>query len=548
MKKVPHFVLKVFLLFLFLIGIQKWANAQQTITNADSVTIILIQHADDLHGVGNDSNNLQKLVGNVILVQGKTVFSCDSAYLNKNTNTMDAFSRIHIHQDSVDVYSDSLHYLGNNRLAILKNNVSLTDGRMNLTTQQLDYDLNSRIGIYSHQGKLINGKTVLTSTTGYYYANTKDAYFKNNVLLVDPQYTLRTDTLLYNTRSKIATFVAPTQIISAHSIVQTPGGYYDSNTGQLFLNKRSTIIDSAQTITADSLSYDKMNGVAIALGHVITTDTVRKTKVLSNYAIFQEKSQTLMATQKPLLIYQMEKDTLYLTADTLFSGIQTTRDSFISPHPVEVIKKDSTSGKSFPNQENRAATKKDSVNQRYFLAFHHVKIFSDSLQGKSDSLYYSFKDSIFRLFQDPVIWTGKNQLTADTLLLFTKNKEAHRLLMKNNAMIINQTGPQFYNQIQGRIITGYFKNNQMDWMHVDGNAESIYFAKDDQEAYVGVAKTTGAILNIYFKKKALFRIVFIKDVKSTFYSIPKMNPEDLKLRHFKWRESERPSSRKEMMQ
>ena len=72
-----------------------------------------------------------------------------------------------------------------------------------------------------------------------------------------------------------------------------------------------------------------------------------------------------------------------------------------------------------------AINEKDSTN-RYFEAYRNVRIFSDSMQAVADSMFYSFKDSIFRLFQKPIVWSNKSQITGDTILVFTKNKKADR--------------------------------------------------------------------------------------------------------------------------
>ena len=76
---------------------------------------------------------------------------------------------------------------------------------------------------------------------------------------------------------------------------------------------------------------------------------------------------------------------------------------------------------------------------RYIIGFHHVRIFSDSLQAVADSLYYSTKDSIFRLFYNPVAWgSGNYQITGDTMYMYTKNKKADRLYVFENALAINR--------------------------------------------------------------------------------------------------------------
>ena len=80
---------------------------------------------------------------------------------------------------------------------------------------------------------------------------------------------------------------------------------------------------------------------------------------------------------------------------------------------------------------------------RYFLAFHHVRIFNDSLQAVSDSLHYSTADSTFKLFGEPVVWNDKSQITGDTIYMYTQNQKPKRLYVFNNGMIINKTSRRY---------------------------------------------------------------------------------------------------------
>ena len=59
------------------------------------------------------------------------------------------------------------------------------------------------------------------------------------------------------------------------------------------------------------------------------------------------------------------------------------RDTFLNLDSLQLQKKDTTKG---------------ADSSRYFLAFHHVRIYNDSLQSVCDSLFYSTKDSVFRLY------------------------------------------------------------------------------------------------------------------------------------------------------
>ncbi len=505
----------------------------------DTATIHLI-NADFSVGINpkNDSLNLQKLIGHVEMEQQGTLFTCDSAIIDNLHNIMDAFGDIHINQDSLQVYGDFLHYLGNSRQAFLQGHTRLNDGKMVLTTPRLDYDLNARIGTYNEGGTLVNGTTTLTSHTGYYFADLKEAFFKQNVVLVDTQYTVHTDSLQYNSQTRVATFVAPTVIQTGSSVIHTSSGFYDMAGGRAFFDQRPTVVDSSQDITADSISFVRATGVSIARGNVVWTDTSEKITVLSNYSIYNDSLHTLMATRQPLVIYSMERDTLYMASDSLFSA----------PTPVE----DTLSGPGYFQPPKGApadtSSARDSSSHRFFRAYFHVRIYSDSLQGRCDSLYYSFRDSTFRMYRSPVIWTGNSQLTGDTIYLHTRDRKAGRLDLVQNALVINQTGPNFFNQVKGNLIYGFFGDNRLMHMHAAGNAESVYYARDDSGAYIGVNRASASAIDIYFDtaRSQVNRVVFRKDAEGTTFPLPQVSPSDMQLPDFKWEAALRPKSREEI--
>jgi hypothetical protein len=179
-------------------------------------------------------------------------------------------------------------------------------------------------------------------------------------------------------------------------------------------------------------------------------------------------------------------------------------------------------------------------------AFHHVRIFSDSLQAVSDSLFYSGADSIFRLFYDPIVWAGESQITGDTIYLYTRNKKADRLYVFENAMVVNRAGHNLYNQIRGNTLNGYFLDGVIDHMRAKGNAESIYYVQDEDSAYVGVNRSTADIIDMRFQNRELNKVVFVNDVRGTTTPMRMVNFTEMRLRNFKWLEERRPKTKFEL--
>jgi lipopolysaccharide export system protein LptA len=389
------------------------------------------------------------------------------------------------------------------------------------------------IGIYKNGGKVTNKKSILTSREGYYYAGLRDVYFKKNVELKDPAYYIKTDSLLYNTESQTARFITYTLIKdSSGRTVETREGYYNIQTGKAEFGGRPVIKDGKLTITANSIAIDDSTGISHAKGNVIIVDTVQHTTIIAGNVFSDNKKDRILATGKPLMIVEQDDDSIYIAADTLFSARLTDlygqKDSLI---------KDTVKGTRVLN-----VNKKDSTN-RYFEAYRHVRIFSDSLQAVSDSLFYSFKDSTFRLFQDPVLWAKESQITGDTILLFTKNKKAERMKVFENSMMVNRLDPEVYNQVKSTRMDAYFKEGNIDSVRANGSAECIYFIQDDDSAYTGINESKSDIMDIYFVEQALNKVVFRSTVTGTIWPIRQKDPKEMRLPNFRWLESRRPKTK-----
>jgi len=488
----------------------------------------------------NDSTTLQILAGVVRLKQGTTLFDCDSCVINSYTKTFEAWGNVHINDaDTANIYASHLRYLINKKLAYLDGGVRLTDGNGSLTTPDLEYDMTTDIGIYKHGGKVINKKTVLTSKEGYYYAGLRDVYFKNNVELKDPAYYIKTDSLIYNTQTQTTRFIAETFIKdSSGRTIETKDGFYNVATGKAEFGSRPIIKDKGLTIIGDQVKFDDSLGIAQARGNVIIKDSAQGTTIIAGEVFRDNKNDKMLATNKPLMIIKQDADSIYITADTLFSARLTDlygkKDSLV---------KDTLKGTKVVSA-NSSETK-DSTN-RYFEAFRNVRIFNDSLQAVCDSMFYSFKDSVFRLYQEPIVWSKGSQITGDTILVFTKNKKADKMNVFEKSFLINEVEPGIYNQVKSTRMDGYFKDGAIDSVRAAGFAECIYFIQDEDSAYTGINESKCDIMDIYFGEGTLQKVVFRSSVTGTIWPMKDKSPGEMRLEGFQWLDARRPKTKYEL--
>ena len=489
----------------------------------------------------DSATTLETIAGDVIIKEGLTTFYCDSATINRKTNIMEAFGNIHINDnDSIHTYSQYLRYVGGERIAYLKKKVKLTDKKGTLYTDDLEYNLRTGIATYKNGGRIVNEKTVLTSRDGVYYADTKDVYFKNDVHLKDPDRDIWTDSLLYNIKTNIATFIAKTQIVGKDgSITNTNAGTYNLGTGEAIFTDGATFSDSTHYISAKTMAFDKKSNTLQMQGNVKFVDSVNRIIVLSGEAYSDLNRNSFLATRKPVMIIHRDGDSTYIAADTLFSGMR----KYDSLERKMITQKD-TLKTILVVKANDADT-----SIRYFLGFHNVRIFNDSLQAVSDSLHYSTADSTFKLFGEPVVWNDKSQVTGDTLYMYTQNQKPKRLYVFNNGLIINKTKEGLYNQIGGRTLNGYFKDGSIDYVRVKGSpAESIFYPQDDDSAYIGMNRSSGDVIDVYFVNKELNKVKFVNDVNGVLYPIKDIPADKKELNGFKWLDKRRPKNKLELFE
>ena len=543
--------------------------AQQPVSTpapADTVRVIKIVKAKSLREKTIDSlTTIETAAGDVVIVEGLTTTYCDSVAINRKTNVVEAFGNVHINDnDSIHTYAQYLRYVGGERIAYLKKSVKITDKKGVLSSDDIEYNLRTGIATYKNGGKVVNGKTVLTSNEGIYYADSKDVQFKKNVHLTDPKYDIHTDSLLYNLKTDIATFIAPTHIVSKDGIIDTKSGTYNLKTGEALFFERTYIRDSTHFIVGDKIASDEKTGIVTIDGNGKYVDSTNQVTVIGGHLELSKKENSFLAYRKPVMILHKDGDSTYIAADTLFSGIRK-YDSLTKKQTekIDTLKKNTVvnTGKT-DSLKTGSAQKTDTLRKavtvdlnkkdtaiRYFLAFHHVRIFNDSLQAVSDSLYYGTEDSTFQLFGQPVVWNGKSQVTGDTMHLYTENQKAKRLYVFYNGMIINEAAEQLYNQIGGRTINGYFKDGNIDYVRVKGTpAESIYYPQDDDSAFVGMNRSSGDVIDIYFINKELNKVKFVNNVDGVMYPLRQVPSDKKQLKGFKWHDARRPKNKLELFE
>lgn len=476
--------------------------------SAQKKTKIDLLHTDRMNVDKKLGKGIKRLQGNVKFKHGNTYMYCDSAYHDSNNNKFTAFSNVHINDnDSVQIYGDILEYEGNNKSADLNNNVRLEDGKMTLTTNHLTYDLEQKVGNYYGGGTIVDESNTLTSYLGTYYSESKVFYFKQNVILINPEYHMKADTLKYNTLTEVSYFLGPTTIHGEENLIYCENGWYNSVTNISQYNENAYLENNEQKLQGDSLYYNRNLSLGKAFENVTLTDTVQDVIIYGHYAEYFESGGKSFMTDSALAVFIDEKDSLFLHSDTLLLLFDSLQEA------------------------------------EFVIGFHHTRFYRNDFQGKCDSIVYNFKDSIVEMYHEPVIWSENSQLSGAYIKLIMEDKEVRRAIIEKNGFAISNDTLENFNQVKGRLMTGHFSQNKLRKVDVKGNAETLYFARDEDEILIGINISTSSSLRAIIKGQGIETIHYYSQPEATMHPEEKLSSQEKRLKDFNWLESIRPTSR-----
>lgn len=454
-----------------------------------------------------------KIIGNPIFEHDGAYLYCDSALMYEKTNSIDCFGKVHIKSgDTLHMYGRFLKYNGNTRIANIKDSVKVRDPNSTLYSNEIVYNRNTNIVSYFNGGRIVNKDNTLKSKKADYHTDTKLAYFSDDVIMFNSDYTVNTDTLKYNTETRIAYFLGPTQMVGEDVFIYCEDGEYDREKNNSRFSKRAKLIDGTRILTGDSLCYYENQNYGKAKGNIFLTDTLENIIVRGNFAEYFKSLQFAYITKKPHAEIWENSDTLFLRADTLRVTFDTV-----------------------------------SNDTKDIFAYYNTKFYRSDIQGACDSMVYATADSVVCLMQKPVLWSDENQITADTIYVFLKNEQIDNIKMCNSAFIISQDTLYGFNQLKGKNMIAYFKDQQLNHIDITGNAESLYYVKENDNTLIGINIMKSNTMTVVVSDNKVSQIHNYQTPDAKLYPEDKLTEENKYFKNFLWRSSDRPLNKEHLL-
>lgn len=476
-------------------------------SNSNNRKVELI-YADEDIVIRDEQNGLDvhHIIGNVKFEMDRSTLTCDSAHYLPDKMQITAFSRAHIEQgDTLNLYGDYVFYDGKIDIALARGNVILIDKETHLYTDAIKYEVKKQVADYDNHGRITNGDNTLTSIVGIYYVHENIFHFKDSVKIVNPDYVMTSDTMHYNTRTETVFFTGPSEVKGDSLYMYCERGWYDTKNDVSSIWKNAFIDNKQNTLRGDSLFYNDSLGYGQGFRNVVIEDTTNNLFVMGNYAEYNKKPESYFVTDRALFIQVSKGDSLFLHADTLI-----------------------------------AITVPDTIKEyRLAKAFHKCRIFSNDIQARCDSLSFSFQDTIIRLYHDPVLWSNSYQLTGDSMAVFIKNQQTDRLELYRSAFIISEIDTLRYNQIKGNDLTGYFKDDELYRIIINGNGESIYYLLDGEDL-AGINRSKSDDIEILINQGKVTEVIEKQNPEGIIDPPDPLSRKEPRLDGFRWLGSLRP--------
>ncbi len=434
-----------------------------------------------------------RLLGNVVFEHENYFLKCDSAYNYLEIGKIKCFGNISIESDSVLIYCKDLVFDSKENIANLTNEVILKKRKKNLFTNNLIINFSEKNAFYYGGGKLEKGNQKIISKIGEYNISTDKYLFKDSVKTTIDNNRLITNHLYFDNKKNLYLIDGPSNYIKEDLILYFENGRYSSKSKKGFFSNNNYIKDNDYILQSDMFITDGENNIE-AVDNVSLVNDDDKIFINSGYALFNDSLRYF--TKTPKISFLNKEDTLNINSEIVFSK------------------------------------------KNILISYQDVKIISNNLVGKCDSLSFNQNDSLIKLYGSPVIWVDGYQVTSDTIILTYFDNEIKNFYLPNNPFICFKSDTNIFNQIKGNEISGIFFQNTLQKINVHSEGKSIYLVKESNKK-IGLNHTKSPKISINFFKGKVKEIVYTGNAESLTIPFKEITEEKKYLKNFYWRWDEK---------
>lgn len=459
--------------------------------------------------------------GNVEFYHQGSTLTANRIVWYKDENFVKAIGNVQLlNSDGSVITAEEMEYDGNTQRGIARKNVVLTDPKQTIKTETLYYDRISNNAYFNSGGTIYANNAITYAKVATYSIATRTVDLTGNIKIDNNQYILEGNNIKQNQNTNVADFYGPTTIINRknpQNRVYTEKGTYDMNSKEVWLNKNSTIFYNGKTLKGDKMYYNQNTGFGKSTGNVTLFDPKEKRYIKGGYGEIYEKIDSAMVTDKPYAVKILEKDSAYFSAE-----------KFLTWQKLDT----------------------QNIKKSYLRAFKKARMFKTNIQARADSLSFNETDGVMHFLGNPIAWSGAKQVSGDKIEAYfdTENENIDSLKVIGNAFAISKADSlnlkDEFNQVKGKLMTIYYKNNEVNIAKVIGNGQAITYADDEdpqtkQMERIGVSVSTCGIIEAIFEERKVQIISCNIGALTNIHPMSKISNEERFLQGFNWNTKDR---------
>ena len=480
-------------------------------------------HSDTFGIVKGKYDDNPFFAGNVQFLHQGSTLTADEVIFYREQNFVKAIGNVKLQNaDGSVITSGEMEYDGNTQKGIARKNVVLTDPGQTIKTEILYYDRVSNNAYFNTGGTIAKDGNVMYTKSANYDLNSRIIDFTGNVKIDNAEYTVEGVNIVQNQNTNTATFNGPTTITNKKNpsnLIYTEKGNYNMNSKEVYLKKNSRIHYNDKILTGDDLYFNQITGFGTAKGNVTLRDPKERRYMKGGYGEIYEKKDSAMMTDRPYAVKILEKDSMYFSAEKILA---------------------------YQKIDQNNPIKKKS----FLRAYRKSRMFKSNIQLRADSLTFNETDGIMHLFGKPIAWSGEKQVTGDKIEAYfdTENEYIDSLKVVGNAFAISKADSlnlkDEFNQVKGKLMTVYYKENKVNLAKVIGNAQAITYADDQNEKTketerIGVSLSTCGTIEAEFEENKVQIISCNVGANTDIYPMSKISREKRFFPDFNWNTKDR---------
>ena len=183
---------------------------------------------------------------------------------------------------------------------------------------------------------------------------------------------------------------------------------------------------------------------------------------------------------------------------------------------------------------------------RRVRAYYGVRVYRDDMQMVCDSLVYLSMDSTIHLYQMPVCWSGRQQISSDSICVYLKNNIVDHAECMVDALCVMEDSLGQFNQMSGKEMITYMENGEVKLVDMSGNAQTVYYPLEEDGSIVGMNTTESSFIRVYVENQQVQRMRFTKNTTGILYPMDQIPSGADRLMTFFWAITHRPTDKNDV--